>query len=284
MENVLITGANGFIGKHVCEKLHGYNIVPLFCKTTDFDELCEEIKEEKIDYVLHLGSHVNLEKSYEKAKKTIDENILGTVNLLEAVKDKGVKRFIFFSTEEVYGNNKPPYSEEMLPDPTSPYAISKLCSEHYCKLYGRLYDMPYTVLRVSYVYGFGQKEERLIPYLFRELIRNKEVVLNADSQKRDFIYIDDLIDAIRKVMASEEAANQIINIGDIQNHYPSEIAEQIKSITKSSGNIRLSEEQVRKGEAEEWSLSTEKARRILKWKPRTDMHEGMRVLSQLYKN
>lgn len=283
MENVLVTGPGGFIGKHVGEKLRGYNIVPLFCKTTDFEKLCEEIKNEKIDYVLHLGSHVNLEKSYDKAKKTIDENILGTVNLLEAVKDKGIKRFVFFSTEEVYGNNNLPYSEDMLPDPTSPYAISKLCGEHYGRLYGRIYGFPYTILRLSYVYGFGQKEERLIPYLFNQFGQNNDVVLNSDSQKRDFVYIDDLIDAINRVLKNEKAANQIINIGNTQNYYPSDIAEQIKQITKSQGGIRFNEERARKGEAGEWSSNIEKAHRILKWKPRTEMSEGMRVLSHLYK-
>jgi len=227
-KKVLVTGAGGFIGSHLVNSLFeakavvcpvvgpGPNIlnVPnVEIDITDFDSVKKYFTSVKPDIVYHLGALVNLTRDFKIGVTCIDVNIKGTFHILEASVIAGVKHFVFFSTQEVYGEGKTPYKEDQNLQPPSPYAVSKLAGESFCAIYKALHNLDYTILRLSTAYGSGQVGNRLIPTIIRNVLSNSDVNLNSGKKKRDYIFIEDLIDCILTSSKSSKSKCQIFNVG-----------------------------------------------------------------------
>lgn len=260
----LITGAAGFIGSHLCERLlaDGWQIVGLdnfdpfysrdikeaniepslassnfkFVEGDIRDAVCVDgiLDKEKIDIIVHLAAKAGVRPSIEDPVGYQDVNVKGTVVMLEAAKKFGVKKFVFASSSSVYGNNKKvPFAESDNVDfPISPYAATKKACELICHTYSHLYDIDMTCLRFFTVYGPRQRPDLAI-HKFARLIEVGEPipVFGDGSMKRDFTYIDDIIDGVVAAM-NRCGGYEIYNLGESR---PVRLDELISEIEKALG-------------------------------------------------
>lgn len=292
--SVLVTGATGFVGFHLIRKLSesGARVHALYSSPhsgfprfgsvefhrvslLDFKKLSDVVRRARPAKVVHLGAVVNLERSFEIAKKCVRTNIEGTLNLLEALKSAPFDIFVFLSTAEVYGAGPVPFKETQRESPPSPYAVSKLAGENFCRYYSKVHGYPVSILRLSTCYGPGQDEKRIVPSIIRSCLKDRPVRVNRGDLRRDFIYVDDAASGIVKALTSPKALQELINLGSPKTHSIREIVEEVKSITRSSAPVFYGGAPPRAHETDHWSSSGIKAGRILGWRADTDLRGGL---------
>lgn len=297
-KKILITGASGFIGYNAC--LHyikkGWQVFGLakdgdipqeataiHIDLLDFDELKRKISEINPDAVFHFGALVVLERNFEVARECVRSNIEGTLNLLEAVRELSIKTFLFLSTAEVYGKNKPPFREDQKLFPPSPYSISKVASESFCKLYHDLYHVPAVIFRISTIYGYYQPVSRFIPTMIIKALKHEDILLNSGKNKRDYLFIEDLLDACDKTIGNKGALGKTINIGLPESTSGKELVRQITKLSGSRSKVVFNAFPDREGEAKEWKINNSAAKKILRWKPKTSLKQGLEKTIDFYK-
>jgi len=238
----LVTGGAGFIGSNLCEALlgMGYKVrcldnlstgkakhVELFIKDENYSFIKGDIRDyntclkacEGVDYVLHQAAWGSVPRSIELPLLYEEINIRGTLNMLEAARQMGVKKFVYASSSSVYGDEqalpkKEGYEGKLL----SPYALTKRANEEYARLYKKLYGLNTYGLRYFNVFGRRQDPQgayaAVIPRFIRQLLMNERPVINGDGmQSRDFTYIENVIEAnIKACKAKDDAAGQVYNI------------------------------------------------------------------------
>lgn len=298
-ERILVTGATGFIGFNLVNRLISLKAKKIFTLSNDereirgaesekidladYQKVADYIKKVKPTVVFHIGALVVLSRDFGIAQQCIDSNIKGTLNLLEAVKECELKRFLFLSTEEVYGANSLPYKEDQLPMPPSPYAVSKVAGENFCMLYHRLYKLPATIFRINTVYGPHMPESRFIPSLIRKAITNDAIDFNSGKNKRDYIYIDDLLDAIILSVKNKDVSGHILNIGTGLPTSGKDLAKTVLKIAGSASKINFNAFPDREGEAPEWRIDNSKAKKMLNWLPKFSLEAGLSKTIEHYR-
>jgi len=303
---VFITGAAGFIGSHLSERLvaGGYNVVGL----DNFDPFySEDVKRSNIaqlmqsgkfnlvegdirdadviesvlscgdfDVIVHLAAKAGVRPSIEDPVGYMDTNINGTVVMLEGAKKFGVKKFVFASSSSVYGNNKKvPFSEvDNVDFPISPYAATKKAGELICHTYSSLYDINMTCLRFFTVYGPRQRPDLAI-HKFAKLIEAGESipVFGDGSMRRDFTYVDDIVDGI--VASIEKCSGyEIYNLGESR---PVRLDELINQIQKALGkNAIIDRQPEQPGDVKQTYADVAKAVKELGYEPKTEISTGLK--------
>jgi len=256
-QHVLVTGAAGFIGSNLVHSLtqQGYTVTGIdrrdvpdaralpssatFEKINIEDEEAVERVVEGVDYILHTAALPRVQYSIDYPRQTHNSNVNGTFNVLEAARKHGIKRVVFSSSSSVYGDQDSlPFTEDMRPNPKSPYALHKLTGEYHCQVWSEVFEVPTVSLRYFNVYGPGQAAEGayalVIAKFFKLRDEGKPLTITGDGeQTRDFTHIDDVIDANVKAMTSEKVgAGEAINIGAGNNKSVNEIAELIGGPTE----------------------------------------------------
>lgn len=229
--NILVTGGMGFIGFPIVKRLMQDNdhIIVLDNNPTDAQTDSENVTFhiedmenvdfasllEDIDYVFHLGAKINVCDSFKNPYEYLSVNSNSTLKLLEGARKNDVKKIIFSSSAAVYGDINGLISEDMTPQPKSPYGLSKFVSELYLKNYFENYGMEYASLRYFNVYGYKGKNNEIsdvVTQFIRKMLADNPPVINGDgNQTRDFIYIDDVVDANMHFAKSD--FNGEVNIG-----------------------------------------------------------------------
>jgi UDP-glucose 4-epimerase len=233
----LITGAAGFLGAPLANSLtaDGHRVVGLDdLSTGDPDRLSPDVHLvrgdindrpklwsllQDVDCVYHLAARVIVPESMLYPREYNQVNVGGTVTLMEAMRDVGVKRVIFISSGTIYGNQRnQPLTERCRPNPRSPYAVSKLSAEYYIRTIGDLWGIETVCLRVFNAYGPGQplppSHAPVIPYCFRQAVEKGTIVIHGSgNQTRDYVYIDDVVSAMKAVSYAEKINRMIINVG-----------------------------------------------------------------------
>jgi UDP-glucose 4-epimerase len=172
-----------------------------------------------VECVYHLAARVSVPESMRYPREYNAVNVGGTVSVLEAMRDVGVRRLVFVSSGAIYGDQaNQPMHEGLPPNPLSPYAVSKLAAEQYVHTIGRLWDFETVSLRVFNAYGPGQQlpatHPPVIPYFIRQTLGNGSLVVHGDgSQTRDFVYIDDVVDALLAAATAPNVNRRVINVG-----------------------------------------------------------------------
>lgn len=306
----LVTGGAGFIGSNICEALieMGYivrcldnlstgkyeNIEPLtshekftFIKgdIRDLDTCMEAVK--GVDYVLNQAAWGSVPRSIEMPLLYEEINIRGTLNMMEASRQNGVKKFVYASSSSVYGDSVLlPKKEGQEGNVLSPYALTKKVDEEYGRLYKELYGLDTYGLRYFNVFGRRQDPEGMyaavIPKFIRQLLHDEVPTINGDGkQSRDFTYIDNVIEAnLRACLAPSEAAGQAFNIGaggrlfliDIYNHL-------CKALHK---DIKPDYGPPRKGDVRDSNADISKARELLGYDPEYDFEKGIALAIDWY--
>ncbi len=218
----LVTGGAGFIGSNITRKLlelgHAVKIIDNFAtgKRSNIDDIKDNIEliegdirsyhtimkaVEGVDYILHQAALPSVPRSINDPITSNEVNVLGTLNILEAAKERNVKRLIFASSSSVYGDNpKLPKIEDMMINPLSPYAVSKLAAEKYCRVFSKIYGFETVALRYFNVFGPNQdpssQYSAVIPKFITAIKNGKRPLIYGDGlQSRDFTYIDNVVDA-----------------------------------------------------------------------------------------
>lgn len=279
MSKILVTGGSGFIGSHLVDRLidlgHEVTSVDLKYKTnpkaagrlvniTDRTHMVDAY--EGVDYVFHVAGQARVQPSIANPIDSVINNVNGTAKVLELSKKAGVKRVIYSMTSSVYGSHQPPHTEDMCPQPLSPYAVSKLAGEQLCKVYSELYGLETASLRYFNVYGpresdFGQYTTVVKKFLEQRAAGEPLTIVGDGEQRRDFTHVYDIVEAnIAAMNYQGELKGEIFNIGASHNYSIKEVADLI-----SSNQVFLPS---RLGEARETLANTTKARTMLGWTPK----------------
>lgn len=250
---VLVTGCSGFIGKHLIKRLlkDGFEVVGIDDYSNSEPDKEWESKFEfhqqdisklspghslfhNIECIFHLAAKARVQPSFLDPKKYHDTNVTGTFNLLEACKQWRINRFIFSSSSSVYGDSNPDSDgfDEYLnpPNPTSPYAFTKVQGEHMCMFYKKVYGMQCICLRYFNVYGDNQPSSGQYPQMLPNFLHlykeGKPFVIYGDgNQRRDFTYVDDVVDANIRAMSAKNYPHIEFNIGTGINYSVNEICD-----------------------------------------------------------
>jgi Nucleoside-diphosphate-sugar epimerases len=303
-KRILVTGGAGFIGSHVADRFlsEGWAVTIAddlssgkrqnLPDKADFHELsinspefARLVRQGKFDVVAHLAGQIDVRKSVADPIADATTNILGTLNLMEALRASGANtRTVFTSTGgAVYGDfNAPPNFETSPKDPESPYAISKLSVEHYLAYYGRVHNRDSVAVRFSNVYGPRQDphgEAGVVAIFCGRILSNRPLTVFGDGlQTRDYVYVGDVARAVflaatKPLPAKGTIDSRAFNIGTGQGTNVLDLASLLQSAASSSVPIELAPH--RPGEQQESFINAEKARELLGWVPDVTLAEGL---------
>lgn len=301
-KKILITGANGFIGINLINKLKKYhknvyalveprtdvnlikNIKHKFIDITNNHEVKNYVLEVNPDIIIHLAAYINNETSQKNVLKSTKINVGGTLNLLDAASFLEVKPFfVFISTGEVYGNLiKDSFKEYDMPKPGSVYSITKFAAEDLCEKYKSVFDVPVLIVRPSVIYGPFQKEGMFIPSIILSLLKGKNFDMTKGEQLRDFIYAEDFIEAFIGLMKNKSEG--IFNISSGKSYSIKKIALNIKNIIKTKAKLNLGNIPYRENEIWRYKLDNTKLKKDIKWSPEYTVEEGIKKTIRWYKN
>jgi UDP-glucose 4-epimerase len=284
MSKVLVTGGSGFIGSHLVDRLIelGHDVVSLDIKPklnpkaagrlvniNDRSHTVDTYKD--VEYVFHVAGQARVQPSIHNPQDSIVNNVNATAKVLQLSREAGVKRVIYSMTSSVYGAHQPPHTEDMCPQPLSPYAVSKLAGEQLCKVYSQLYGLETASLRYFNVYGpresdFGQYTTVVKKFLEQRESGQPLTIVGDGEQRRDFTHVFDIVEAnIAAMNCQSELKGEIFNIGAGHNYSVNEVATLI-----SDSHEYLP---ARLGEARETLADNSKARNLLGWAPKLKLED-----------
>ena len=297
--NFLITGAAGFLGSALANQLarEGHQVRGLDdLSTGDPQSLSPDVHFtrgdvndrpklwtllQEVDCVYHLAARVSVPESLLYPREYNAVNVGGTVSLMEAMRDVGVKRVVFASSGAIYGDQDlQPLTEGQTPHPSSPYAVSKLAAEYYVNTIGGLWGIETVSLRIFNAYGPGQhlpaSNPPVVPYFLRQAMRNGTlVILGEGSNTRDYVYVDDVVSAMLAASTAPNVNGLVINIGSGVETSSRALANLVLKVTGSGSNI-VSNSQGAGGVSRLWADLTLAAQK-LNYKPSIPLEKGLRL-------
>jgi len=314
-ENILVTGGAGFIGSHLCERLlkEGAHVVCFDNFDSFYDpnikiknvgglvrkfpgqfelvagdirnreQLQEVFKKNRLDRVVHLAARAGVRPSISDPLLYQDVNIRGTIILLEACREFGTKEFIFASSSSVYGESqKVPFSEDDLDtQPISPYGVTKRTGELLCYTHHHLHGMNIACLRIFTAYGPRQRPEMAIHKFTRLTDQGRKIPIYGDgSSRRDYTYVDDLIDGILATIHRHRGF-EIYNLGESQTTSLNELIQLIEEALEKKAKIERLE--LQPGDVSLTFANVHKARQMLGYEPKVNMKEGIKRFVEWYK-
>ena len=289
----LVTGGCGFIGSHIVDLLvsKGVQVRVIDNLSSEFhdqfyfndaaeyhhEDICDYDQVEKvmggIDCVFHLAAHSRIQPSIENPLSAVSVNTMGTMNILEAARQAGVKRVMFSSTSSAYGlTNQPPLVETMRTNCLNPYSVSKVAGEELCRIYSEIYGLETIIFRYFNVYGNREPLRGVYAPVvgrFLKLFKNNEplTIVGDGLQRRDFTHVSDVAQAnwLASQTESEEAFGDFFNVGAGENYSVMELAEMI-----GGERVHIPE---RIGEARETLADISKIKSVLGWEPKMNFNE-----------
>ncbi len=295
-KSILIAGGTGFIGYHLAKKAlkkkylvsvistkkpHKYRKINkakyIICDISDKNQLQKKVKSE-YDFIINLAGYVN----HQEKAKTYNSHFKGSKNLADFFLNKNIISFLQIGSSAEYGKSKAPHTELTKCDIKSSYAKAKFDAQKYLKKLNQKYSFRYNIIRFYQVYGPKQNLNRFIPIVVFNCLKNKSFPSSEGKQYRDFLFIDDAVDAIFKVLNNKKSSNQIYNIGYGK---PLNIKKLILKIMKlcMGGKPLFGKIKLRKDESLLSYPSIIKARKKLGWKPKIDIDKGLKKTIKYYK-
>jgi UDP-glucose 4-epimerase len=236
---------------------------------------------QEIDCVYHLAARVLVSASVLYPREYNEVNVGGTVSLMEAMRDAGVRRVVFASSGAIYGEQaEQPLGEDLAPNPQSPYAVSKLAAEYYVRTIGALWGIETVVLRVFNAYGPGQSlpasHPPVIPRFLRQALGGGSlIVFGGGGQTRDFVFVDDVVEALVASASAPDVDRRIVNIGSGTETSVNELASLVAAATGQRVSVLRSPAE--SGGVSRMCADISDARRLLKYRPQVDLPTGLRL-------
>jgi len=311
-KNILITGADGFIGSHLTEMLvkEGANVKALSqynsfnnwgwledvdCKK-DIDVLCGDIRDshyiknitKNIDVVFHLAALIAIPYSYVAPDSYIDTNIKGTLNICQAALENGVRKIINTSTSEVYGTAQyVPIDEKHPLQPQSPYSATKIGADAIAESFYRTFDLPLTIARPFNTYGPRQSARAVIPTIITQIASDKKQIQLGDiTPTRDFNYVKDTCRGFIELAKCEKANGETVNIGSNYEISVGDTLNLIKKIMNSDVEFVTDEIRIRpeKSEVNRLWCDNTKINELTGFKPQYSIEQGLEETIEWFKN
>lgn len=307
MKDILVTGGAGFIGSHLVDRLIGDGVarvtvvddfsdfydptikranIASHLERDDFELVEADIADSQamndlfdragFDCVVHLAARAGVRPSVEDPLAYEESNVRGTFTLLEAARRNGVPKFIFGSSSSVYGlNSRVPFAEEdPIANPISPYAATKIAAEAVCRVYSHLYDLRVVCLRFFTVYGARQRPDLAIHKFARLISQGQPIPIFGDgTTRRDYTYIDDIISGVVAAMQYDQSQFEVINLGESQTV---ELRRLVELLERALGKRAIIDRQpLQPGDVPLTYADVSKARRLLGYKPQTNIEAGI---------
>jgi UDP-glucose 4-epimerase len=234
---VLVTGATGFIGSHLCRRLladgakvhvltstvssvYPVRLVDIRDRITlyggnlnDSGAMDSVVARADPEIVFHLGAYTHVGKSWDRVDECVQTNVHGTVNLLQVLARSDYRRFVYTSTSEVYGDVAVPFAEDSVVEPLSPYSVSKYAAERFCRMFHKGRGWPIVVVRPFSAYGPAQSPDRIIPEIIVKALRGERLAMTEGRQTREFNYVEDLADGFVRAATVPDVEGEVFNIG-----------------------------------------------------------------------
>jgi NAD dependent epimerase/dehydratase len=303
-KTVLVTGAGGFIGSNLTERLvelgantkafvrynsrNDWGLLELLPKETlnQTEVIMGDLKDadavlhaaEDVDIIFHLGALIAIPYSYLHPRETIGTNILGTLNVLTSAKENGTEKVVHTSTSEVYGTARyVPIDENHPLQGQSPYSASKIGADKIAESFYRSFELPVAIIRPFNTYGPRQSARAVIPTIITQALTKEKIFLGSVHPTRDYTYVKDVVEGFIKVAESPKSVGEVINIGSNFEISIGDLANQIISLTGKTAEIITDPVRVRPQDSEVerlWCDNT-KAKNILKWEPKISLEQGL---------
>lgn len=299
----LVTGAAGFIGSTLCERLavEGHQITAVDCLTDYYDRAqkhanladlarlpgCAFVRADLrvadlgplldgVDVVFHQSGQPGVRGSWASGFGSyVEHNVLVTQRLLEAVRGRALRRFVFASSSSVYGNAPAyPTSEVDLPRPQSPYGVTKLAAEHLCTLYARAWEVPTVSLRYFTVYGPRQRPDMAIHRLIEAALSGEPFPLYGDGRAvRDYTFVEDVVEANLCAATHPVPPGSVVNVAGGSEVTVMELVRLVGELAQRP--VELDRLPPQPGDVERTGGATERAAQLLRWSPRVRLTEGL---------
>ena len=317
MSTIIVTGCAGFIGSHLTEQLlgNGHQVIgidnfdPFYDRKikernmldfvnhprfhfleidlADYESLNEGVQKYPIDIIVHLAGKAGVRPSIDDPQGYIRANILATQNILDVMKDKGIKKMAFASSSSVYGNTKeaPFHEEQDVSNPISPYAFTKKSCELINYTYHALYDLDIINLRFFTVFGPRQRPDLAIHKFTRLILNDEEIPMFGDgSTSRDYTYYEDTVAGIVgaiNYLQEHSTVYETINLG---NNKPVKLTEMIAAIEKATEKkVRIKQMPMQPGDVDITYANIDKAKEMLGYDPLYSFEEGVRNFVEWYR-
>jgi NAD dependent epimerase/dehydratase len=303
-KKVLVTGAGGFIGSHLTERLFelGAKIRAFVRYTSRADEgfikyfsddlrknidiVYGDIREletvakamDSVDIIFNLAALVGIPYSYIHPQEVIEANTIGTLNVLMAARDAGIEKLVQTSTSEVYGTARyVPINEDHPKQPQSPYSASKIAADAIALSFYNSFDLPVAVIRPFNTYGPRQSDRAVIPSIISQALTKDKLTLGNTAPTRDFTFVTDTAEGFIKVAESEKSVGMEINIGSGQEISIEDLVRKIISLVGRDIVVEHDKERVRpvQSEVERLCADNTRARKILGWLPKVSLTHGL---------
>jgi UDP-glucose 4-epimerase len=307
MTRALVTGGAGFMGSHLIDYLikeMGLDVIVLddlsggfteninskatFVKGSilDYNLINQLFAQYQFDYVYHLAAYAAEGLSHFIKRFNYNNNLVGSVNLINASINSGVRRFVFTSSIAVYGTNQIPMVEDLLPQPEDPYGIAKQAVELDLKTSAEMFGLNYTIFRPHNVYGerqnLGDKYRNVIGIFMNRIMQGQDIVIFGDGeQRRAFTYVKDIIPAMARCVEMPETINEIFNVGAEANYSVNQLASAVMSAMQQS--VAITHVQARKEVKLAYSDHS-KLSRVFAQLPATSLETGIRLMAEWAKS
>ena len=289
-KKVLVVGGNGYLGRFLVKKLKDYQanvvIISRNCESSDsqfvvditnFEETKKAIQQIQPDIVYHLAANISRNRDFEIYEQMAVVNVQGTLNLLKSLEDIDA-HFIFTSSSEIYGNNKSPFHENQIPKPVSPYSLSKISAELLIETYCKNHNKKFTNLRVFNFYGENMPEEFFIPQMIQSLKREEDFLMTKGEQIRDFLYVDDVVNALILTAKNTTSYGETMNICSGKATQLSQLATAVNTTMNSSAKIVLGAIPYRNNEVWEMIGDNSKIKNIIDFEPKISIEKGIEIV------
>jgi nucleoside-diphosphate-sugar epimerase len=288
---MLVTGGAGFIGSELCKALAlmGHDVTaydikewkfgkidriePVYGNTLEGEHLKGQIR--KVDMVFHLAAIPFIPDGYVNPRKVIETDVIGTLNVLLALKEHRIP-YVHYSSSEAYGNAVyNPIDEKHPTVPRSTYAVGKLAAERMAFTFCHEHDVPFTILRQFNVYGPDDTHPRLIPVIISQLYNGNTVKLGHIYTSRDFTYVTDAVDACLKTIGNPNINGETINVGSNRTIRGVDLVPKIAKMMEKEATIEEDKTKLRPLDVDLLCCCNSKARQLLGWEPKIDLNEGL---------
>jgi len=301
-KNILITGGTGFVGANFVHRLvkEGYkptvfirkksnlwrlkNIVSkIHILETDLQNtklLSRQVSRIKPSHIFHLAVYGAQQSIQKDIIQTYTQNILSSVNLMEVCCKQGFQQYVNIGSSSEYGLKKSAMKEADILQPINHYGATKAAISLAASVFSTTYRLPISTLRLFSPYGYWEDRRRFIPTLILDAINGKRAELSRPSYVRDFIFIDDVIDALVHFLRSKKHSNEVFNIGSGKQYTLQQVVDEVQDISSNKLKVTWNDRKSNQLEPSFWKADITKTKKQLNWKPRISLKQGLQKTYQ----